>query len=121
MGDGTAKNPRRREVIGEVDTLRQCFLGSMFAVSGSVVSVGLHACCLQTYLSRASCEAVLQHSQLDDITGVPDDCDDGDRIAAPDITEEALSAVKKERTRHPKPSLQKRNHMSRNKSEKISV
>lgn len=86
------KNHVKQEVITEVDTLK----------------TDLHTCSFHKYLSRVSCEVVLQHPQLNDITWVPDDCHNGDRVTAPDITEETLSAVKKKWTRHPKPSLQKK-------------
>lgn len=80
----------------------------MLAVYGYVVKlVTVHTWSFHKYLPRASCEVFLQHQQLKDITRVPDDCHNGDRFAAPDITEETLSAVKTKWTRNPKPSLQK--------------
>lgn len=63
-----------------------------------------HVMC--SHLSRTSFEVLLQHAQLDDITGVPDDCHYGDRVAAPDVAVETLGTVKTKRTGHPKPCLQ---------------
>lgn len=57
-------------------------------------------------LSRTSFEVLLQHAQLDDIAGVPDDCHYGNRVTAPDVAVETFGAVKTERARHPQPRLQ---------------
>ena len=58
------------------------------------------------YLSRTSFEVLLQHAQLNDITGMPDDCHYGNRVTAPDVAVETLGTVKTERTGHPKPGLE---------------
>lgn len=61
---------------------------------------------MSSHLSRSSFKVFLQHAQLDDITGVPDDCHYGYRVAAPDVAVETLGTVKTERAGHPKPCLQ---------------
>lgn len=58
-----------------------------------------------SHLSRTSLEVLLQHAQLNDITGVPDDCHYGNRAAAPDVAVETFGTVKAEWTGHPKPRL----------------
>lgn len=45
------------------------------------------------YLPRASREVLLQHSQLDDITGVLDDGHDGNGVTAPDEAVQPLGTV----------------------------
>ncbi len=61
---------------------------------------------MSSHLSRTSFEVLLQHAQLDDITGVPDDCHYGNRVTAPDVAVETLGTVKAEGTGHPEPRLQ---------------
>lgn len=97
--------------VSEVETtktddfgLNVCHLRLM--IIKLVTEVKFHTCFFHKYLPRASCEVILQHPQLNDITWVPDDCHNGDRVTSPDIAEETLSTVKTKRTRHPKPSLQ---------------
>lgn len=58
-----------------------------------------------SHLSRAGFKVFLQHTEFHDITGVPDDCHDGNRVTAPDVAVDTLSAVETKRSRHPKPCL----------------
>lgn len=57
------------------------------------------------HLSRLSFEVLLQHAQLNNITGMPDHSYYGNRVTAPDVAVQTLHTVETEGTGHPKPSL----------------
>lgn len=59
------------------------------------------------HLAGSSPEVLFQHAKLDDVAGVPDHRQDGDRVAAPDVAVQALSAVETKRAGHPQPRLQR--------------